>query len=132
MKHAIDKVTSSGNSRVIVTERGASFGYHNLVVDMRGLAIMRNLGVPVVFDATHAVQLPGGQGVSSGGERAFVPVLARAAVAAGVDAVFLETHPQPDKALCDGPNSWPLGQLERVVGELMAIDRVTAQSRLRG
>ena len=122
MAQAVEKVRSAGRGGVLLTERGTSFGYHNLVVDMRSLAIMRGLGVPVVFDATHSVQLPGGQGESSGGERAFVPVLARAAVAAGVDAVFLETHPHPEKALCDGPNSWPLGKLGGLVASLRAID----------
>ncbi|MGJ3649149.1 3-deoxy-8-phosphooctulonate synthase [Sphingomonas sp. GlSt437] len=105
----------------IVTERGSSFGYHNLVVDMRGLATMAETGCPVCFDATHAVQLPGGMGDRSGGERRFVPVLARAAVAAGAHGVFIETHPDPDKALSDGPNSWPLDQLETLLAELQAL-----------
>ena len=108
---------------MMVAERGASFGYHNLVVDMRGLAIMRDTGCPVVFDATHSVQLPGGQGTSSGGQREFVPVLARAAVAVGVCGLFMETHPDPAQAKSDGPNAWPLDQLEGLVTSLLAIDR---------
>jgi 2-dehydro-3-deoxyphosphooctonate aldolase (KDO 8-P synthase) len=106
----------SGADNIMVCERGASFGYHNLVSDMRSLAIMRATGCPVVFDATHSVQLPGGMGTSSGGQREFVPVLARAAIAAGVAGVFMETHPEPDKALSDGPNSWPLGKNARAAG----------------
>jgi len=123
MMNAVAKVRSTGNDKVLLTERGSSFGYHNLVVDMRALAIMRGLGVPVVFDATHSVQLPGGAGTCSGGQREFVPLLARAAVAAGVDALFMEVHPRPDKALCDGPNSWPLGELEPLVKHLQAVDK---------
>jgi 2-dehydro-3-deoxyphosphooctonate aldolase (KDO 8-P synthase) len=107
---------------IMVAERGASFGYHNLVVDMRGLAIMRETGCPVVFDATHSVQLPGGNGTSSGGQREYVPVLARAAVAVGVSGLFMETHPDPAQARSDGPNAWPLDQLERLLGQLLAID----------
>jgi 2-dehydro-3-deoxyphosphooctonate aldolase (KDO 8-P synthase) len=107
-----------------VCERGASFGYNNLVSDMRSLAIMQETGCPVVFDATHSVQLPGGQGDRSGGQREFVPVLARAAVAAGISGLFLETHPDPDKALSDGPNAWPLDALEPLLERLMAIDQV--------
>ena len=103
-------------------ERGASFGYHNLVSDMRSLAIMRATGCPVVFDATHSVQLPGGQGTSSGGQREFVPVLARAAVAAGVAGVFMETHPDPDKALSDGPNAWPLARMRELLETLVEVD----------
>ena len=121
MAQAAAKVESAGNDQVFLTERGSSFGYHNLVVDMRSLAIMRGLGYPVVFDATHSVQLPAAQGCSSGGDRSFVPVLARAAVAAGVDAVFMEVHPDPDHALCDGPNSWPLDRLEALLRSLLAI-----------
>jgi len=121
MASAARKVESSGNGQVFLTERGASFGYHNLVVDMRSLAIMRGLGYPVVFDATHSVQLPSAGDGCSGGDRGFVPVLARAAVAAGVDAVFMEVHPDPDRALCDGPNSWPLDQLEPLLRSLLAI-----------
>lgn len=112
---------------MMVAERGASFGYHNLVVDMRGLAIMRDTGAPVVFDATHSVQLPGGNGTSSGGQREFVPVLARAAVAVGVSGVFMETHPNPAEAKSDGPNAWPLDQLEALLTSLLAIDRVVKE-----
>lgn len=112
---------------MMVAERGASFGYHNLVVDMRGLAIMRDAGAPVVFDATHSVQLPGGNGTSSGGQREFVPVLARAAVAVGVSGVFMETHPNPAEAKSDGPNAWPLDQLETLLTSLLAIDRVVKE-----
>jgi len=112
----------------LVCERGASFGYNNLVSDMRSLAIMRDTGCPVVFDATHSVQLPGGQGDRSGGQREFVPVLARAAVAAGVAGVFLETHPEPDKAFSDGPNAWPLDQLEPLLEKLLAIDAIVKPS----
>ncbi len=124
MRQAVDKVHSTGNANVLLTERGSTFGYNNLVVDMRSLAIMREIGVPVVFDATHSVQIPGGQGDASGGERQYVPLLARSAVAAGVDAVFLEVHPCPDKALCDGANSWPLEELEELVKGLQEIDRL--------
>ena len=113
---------ASGADNIMVCERGASFGYHNLVSDMRGLAIMRATGCPVVFDATHSVQLPGGLGAASGGQREFVPVLARAAVAAGVAGVFMETHPEPDKALSDGPNAWPLAQMEALLETLMQLD----------
>ncbi|GHH19523.1 2-dehydro-3-deoxyphosphooctonate aldolase [Sphingomonas glacialis] len=130
MTHVVAKAraaaTSAGVSdgNIMVCERGASFGYNNLVSDMRSLAIMQGTGCPVVFDATHSVQLPGGQGDRSGGQREFVPVLARAAVAAGVAGLFLETHPDPDQALSDGPNSWPLDQLEPLLARLMAIDAV--------
>ena len=103
MKNVVEKAASTGNKQILVCERGFSFGYNNLVVDMRGLAAMRETGCPVVFDGTHSVQLPGGQGTSSGGQREFIPVLARAAVGAGVSGVFMETHPKPDEALCDGP-----------------------------
>jgi 2-dehydro-3-deoxyphosphooctonate aldolase (KDO 8-P synthase) len=113
---------ASGGDNILVCERGASFGYHNLVSDMRSLAIMRATGCPVVFDATHSVQLPGGQGSSSGGQREFVPVLARAAVAAGVAGVFMETHPDPSKALSDGPNAWPLGRMRELLETLAALD----------
>lgn len=121
MKGPLDKVRGAGNPRVLLTERGSCFGYNNLVVDFRSLGVMADLGVPVVFDATHSVQLPGGQGECSGGERRHVPALARAAVAAGVRGVFLECHPDPDKALCDGPNSWPLHKLEQLLQELSEI-----------
>ena len=113
---------ASGRDNILVCERGASFGYHNLVSDMRSLAIMRATGCPVVFDATHSVQLPGGQGTSSGGQREFVPVLARAAVAAGVAGVFMETHPNPDKALSDGPNAWPLARMRELLETLVEVD----------
>jgi 2-dehydro-3-deoxyphosphooctonate aldolase (KDO 8-P synthase) len=115
---------ASGADNVMVCERGASFGYHNLVSDMRSLAVMRDTGCPVVFDATHSVQLPGGQGTSSGGQREFVPVLARAAVAAGVAGVFMETHPDPAKALSDGPNAWPLGRMRELLETLVELDAV--------
>jgi 2-dehydro-3-deoxyphosphooctonate aldolase (KDO 8-P synthase) len=114
----------SGADNIMVCERGASFGYHNLVSDMRSLAIMRATGCPVVFDATHSVQLPGGMGTSSGGQREFVPVLARAAIAAGVAGVFMETHPEPDKALSDGPNSWPLAKMRELLETLARLDAV--------
>ncbi len=124
MKNVVGKVTASGNSRVLVTERGASFGYNTLVVDMRSLPIMAETGAPVIFDATHAVQQPGGQGTSSGGDRRFVPVLARAAVAVGVAGLFIETHPDPDKAPSDGPNMVPLKDFEGLMRNLMALDKV--------
>jgi len=123
MRQVVAKAkAASGTDNILVCERGASFGYHNLVSDMRSLAIMRNTGCPVVFDATHSVQLPGGQGTSSGGEREFVPVLARAAVAAGVAGLFMETHPQPEKALSDGPNAWPLSRMRALLETLVALD----------
>ncbi|MBL4621801.1 MAG: 3-deoxy-8-phosphooctulonate synthase [Immundisolibacteraceae bacterium] len=125
MQQVVNKALSAGGEgRISVCERGVSFGYNNLVVDMRGLAIMRETGCPVVFDATHAVQLPGGQGDKSGGQREHVPVLARAAVAAGVSGLFMETHPNPAKALSDGPNAWPLGQMEPLLETLLELDRV--------
>ncbi|MFO7275626.1 MAG: 3-deoxy-8-phosphooctulonate synthase [Pseudomonadota bacterium] len=123
MKNVVDKARSTGNEAILVTERGFSFGYNNLVSDMRSLSIMRDTGCPVVFDATHSVQLPGGQGTASGGQREFVPVLARAAVAAGVSGLFMETHPEPEKALSDGPNAWPLGRMESLLSTLLEIDR---------
>jgi len=122
MKNVIDKALATGNEQVMACERGASFGYNNLVSDMRALAVMRNCNVPVVFDATHSVQLPGGQGSSSGAQREFVPVLARAAVAAGVAGVFMETHPDPAKALSDGPNAWPLDRMQGLLETLKIID----------
>jgi len=122
MGNVVDKAIETGNTQIMVCERGASFGYNNLVSDMRSLAVMRNTGAPVVFDATHSVQLPGGQGTSSGGQREFVPVLARAAIAAGVSGLFMETHPEPEKALSDGPNAWPLAQLESLLQVLKNID----------
>ena len=124
MKNVVEKARGTGNQQVMVCERGFSFGYNNLVVDMRGLAVMRDTGCPVVFDATHSVQLPGGQGTASGGERAHIPVLARAAVAAGVSGVFMETHPKPDEALCDGPNSWPLALMPELLDTLAELDRL--------
>ncbi len=122
MKHVIDKARAAGNRQVMACERGVSFGYNNLVSDMRGLAVMRECDCPVVFDATHSVQLPGGQGACSGGQREHVPVLARAAVAAGLSGLFMETHPNPDEALSDGPNSWPLGRMRELLETLLAID----------
>jgi 2-dehydro-3-deoxyphosphooctonate aldolase (KDO 8-P synthase) len=123
MKNVVDKAReASGADNIMVCERGASFGYNNLVSDMRSLAIMRDTGCPVVFDATHSVQLPGGQGTSSGGQREFVPVLARAAVATGVAGVFMETHPDPAKALSDGPNAWPLGRMKELLAVLKDLD----------
>jgi 2-dehydro-3-deoxyphosphooctonate aldolase (KDO 8-P synthase) len=124
MINVVAKARSTGNEQIMICERGASFGYNNLVSDMRGLAIMRRTGAPVVFDATHSVQMPGGLGATSGGQREMVPVLARAAVAAGVAGVFMETHPDPDQALSDGPNSWPLDQMRPLLEQLMEIDRV--------
>jgi 2-dehydro-3-deoxyphosphooctonate aldolase (KDO 8-P synthase) len=125
MQQVVDKARQTGNQDIMVCERGASFGYNNLVSDMRSLAVMRQSGCPVVFDATHSVQLPGGQGSSSGGQREFVPVLARAAVAVGVSGLFMETHPDPDKALSDGPNAWPLAQMKSLLEVLIALDQVT-------
>ena len=124
MAHVVAKARSAGNDRILVCERGASFGYNYLVSDMRSLAVMRETGCPVVFDATHSVQMPGGMGASSGGQRELVPVLARAAVGAGVAGIFMETHPYPDEALSDGPNAVPLGELESLLEALVAIDRV--------
>jgi 2-dehydro-3-deoxyphosphooctonate aldolase (KDO 8-P synthase) len=122
MANVVDKARAVGNDQIMVCERGVSFGYNNLVSDMRALAVMRATGCPVVFDATHSVQLPGGQGTASGGQREFVPVLARAAVAAGIAGLFMETHPDPDKALSDGPNAWPLGMLAELLATLKALD----------
>ncbi len=123
MKNVVDKARATGNGQVMVCERGFSFGYNNLVSDMRALSVMRETGAPVVFDATHSVQLPGGQGTASGGQREFVPVLARAAVAAGVAGLFMETHPDPAKALSDGPNAWPLARMASLLATLRDIDR---------
>lgn len=120
----IEKVRSTGNTNIALTERGAMFGYNNLVVDFRGIPIMQSFGCPVIFDATHSVQLPGGSGTSSGGQREHAPTLARAAVAAGADGLFLEVHPQPDKALCDGPNSLPLNELSPLLKQLKTISQV--------
>ena len=122
MRNVVDKARSTGNEQIMVCERGFSFGYNNLVADMRSLAVMRDTGCPVVFDATHSVQLPGAQGGASGGQREFVPVLARAAVAAGVSGLFMETHPDPAKALSDGPNAWPLGRMRSLLTLLKEID----------
>src|ERR1700761_561815 len=122
MKNVVDKARATGNQQIMVCERGFSFGYNNLVSDMRSLAIMRDTQCPVVFDATHSVQLPGGQGAASGGQREFIPVLARAAVASGIAGLFMETHPEPSKALSDGPNAWPLGRMESLLTTLKALD----------
>ena len=124
MKHVAEKAKAVGNEQIMVCERGVSFGYNNLVSDMRSLAVMRDTGCPVVFDATHSVQLPGGAGGKSGGQREFVPVLARAAVASGVAGVFMETHPNPDQALSDGPNAWPLDRMEDLLAVLVELDRI--------
>jgi len=124
MTHVVEKARATGNQQIMVCERGASFGYNNLVSDMRSLAVMRQTGCPVVFDATHSVQLPGGQGGKSGGQREFVPVLARAAVASGISGLFMETHPDPEKALSDGPNAWPLNKMRDLLEVLVALDRV--------
>jgi 2-dehydro-3-deoxyphosphooctonate aldolase (KDO 8-P synthase) len=123
MQNVVDKARSTGNEAIMVCERGFSFGYNNLVSDMRSLSIMRTTGCPVVFDATHSVQLPGGQGTASGGQREFIPVLARAAVAAGVAGLFMETHPRPEEALSDGPNAWPLARMEPLLTTLAELDR---------
>jgi len=125
MQNVVDKARAAGNEQILVCERGASFGYGNLVSDMRSLAILRETGCPVVFDATHSVQLPGGLGGSSGGQREFVPVLARAAIAVGVSGLFMETHPDPDRALSDGPNAWPLDFVESLLETLRELDAVT-------
>ena len=130
MKNVSDKALATGNEQIMVCERGASFGYNNLVSDMRSLAVMRECGVPVVFDATHSVQLPGGQGSCSGGQREFVPVLARAAVAAGISGIFMETHPDPEKALSDGPNAWPLDRMQALLTTLKMLDDVIKAGEL--
>ena len=131
MKNVVDKARDAGGQdNIMVCERGASFGYNNLVSDMRSLAVMRNTGCPVVYDATHSVQLPGGQGTASGGQREFVPVLARAAVAAGISGLFVETHPDPARALSDGPNAFPLGHLKALLQTLMALDKTVKQQGL--
>jgi len=121
----IEKVTSTGNEQVLITERGTTFGYNNLVVDFRGIKIMQDTGWPVIFDVTHSIQLPGGSGTRSGGQREFAPILAKAAVAAGVDGVFMEVHPDPDKALCDGPNSLKLDTLNEMLSVLKAIRKAS-------
>ncbi|MDQ4148132.1 MAG: 3-deoxy-8-phosphooctulonate synthase, partial [Pseudomonadota bacterium] len=125
-----DKARAAGNDHILVFERGVSFGYHNLIADMRALAVMRETGCPVVFDATHSVQLPGAQGASSGGQREFVPVLARAAVAVGVAGIFIETHPDPARALSDGPNVWPLNLMEELLVMLRALDEMVKAREL--
>jgi 2-dehydro-3-deoxyphosphooctonate aldolase (KDO 8-P synthase) len=131
MRNVVDKAKqASGADNILVCERGFAFGYGNLVSDMRSLAIMRETGCPVVFDATHSVQLPGGQGSASGGERQFIPVLARAAVASGIAGLFMETHPNPDKALSDGPNAWPLGLMQGLLETLVEIDRTVKRNGL--
>jgi len=129
MANVVAKAASVGNDRILITERGAMFGYNNLVVDFRGFAIMQQTGFPVIFDATHSIQLPGGAGSSSGGQREFAPPLARAAVAAGADGVFMEVHPDPDRALCDGPNSLQLESVEALLKELMAIKNVLSKEQ---
>jgi 2-dehydro-3-deoxyphosphooctonate aldolase (KDO 8-P synthase) len=129
MRYAVEKVAAAGNENILLTERGTTFGYNNLVVDFRAIPIMGFLGYPVIFDATHSVQLPGGGSGVSGGNREFVPVLAKAAVAAGANGIFLEVHPDPDQALCDGPNSWPLGQLEPLLRSLLSIHQAVSGAR---
>ncbi len=128
MGNVVDKAKSTGNEQIMVCERGASFGYNNLISDMRSLSVMRETGCPVVFDATHSVQLPGGQGTSSGGQREFVPVLSRAAVAVGVAGLFMESHPRPEEALSDGPNAWPLPKMEALLETLYELDRATKRN----
>ncbi|SIQ01815.1 3-deoxy-8-phosphooctulonate synthase [Solilutibacter tolerans] len=128
MKPVVEKAKATGNQHIMVCERGASFGYNNLVSDMRSLSVMRDTGCPVVFDATHSVQLPGGQGSSSGGQREFVPVLSRAAMAVGISGIFMETHPDPAKALSDGPNAWPLGKMRALLETLKEIDAITKRN----
>jgi len=128
MKNVVDKARTTGNEQIMVCDRGVSFGYNNLVSDMRALAVMRETECPVVFDATHSVQLPGGQGATSGGQREHVPVLARAAMAAGISGVFMETHPDPSNALSDGPNAWPLGKMEALLARLKGIDELVKSS----
>ena len=127
MQHVVAKAKATGNDQIMVCERGTSFGYNNLVSDMRSLKIMRETGCPVVYDATHSVQLPGGNNGVSGGQREFIPILARAAVAAGISGIFMETHPDPDRALSDGPNSWPLAKMKELLQRLIAMDAVFKQ-----
>ncbi|HVV69376.1 MAG TPA: 3-deoxy-8-phosphooctulonate synthase [Gammaproteobacteria bacterium] len=129
MQHVVDKAKATGNQQIMVCERGVSFGYNNLVTDMRSLVIMRATGAPVVMDVTHSVQLPGGQGERSGGQREFIPALARAAIAVGISGIFMETHPDPDKALSDGPNSWPLFKMAELLQTLKAIDALVKQQQ---
>lgn len=130
MKNVADKAREAGNDNIMMCERGASFGYNNLVSDMRSLAVLRETNCPVVFDGTHSVQLPGGQGTTSGGQREFVPVLARAAIAAGVSGLFMETHPDPANALSDGPNAWPLDKMKSLLSVLQALDNTVKQQEL--
>ncbi|MBW2593312.1 MAG: 3-deoxy-8-phosphooctulonate synthase, partial [Deltaproteobacteria bacterium] len=130
MANVVDKVTSTGNNRILLTERGVMFGYNNLVVDFRGLKIMQDMGWPVIFDATHSIQLPGGSGSSSGGQREFAPVLAKAAVAVGVDGLFMEVHPDPDTALCDGPNSLPLDSMAELLVQFNAIRKAAVPEKV--
>jgi len=130
MVHVVNKAKATGNEQIMVCERGASFGYNNLVSDMRSLAAMRETDCPVVFDATHSVQLPGGQGTCSGGQREFVPVLARAAMAVGIAGIFMETHPDPDQAKSDGPNAWPLDRMKELLEILLILDQTVKSSRL--
>lgn len=132
MKHVVTKARTSGNEQIMVCERGVSFGYNNLVSDMRSLVVMRETQCPVVFDATHSVQLPGGMDGKSGGQREFVPALAKAAIAVGIAGLFMETHPDPDKALSDGPNAWPLNQMQRLLEELVAIDNIVKKNLKKG
>ena len=126
MEYAVNKLRGAGTERILLTERGASFGYNNLVVDMRSLPVMRSFGYPVIYDATHSVQLPGGAGGSSGGQREFIPALSRAAMAVGIDGLFIEVHPDPSKALCDGPNSLPLAEVESLLKQLLAVRQAVA------
>lgn len=128
MNQVVEKARCVGNDKIMVCERGSSFGYHNLVTDFKSLVIMRETGCPVIFDATHSVQLPGGQGLTSGGQREFIPALARAAVAVGVSGIFMETHPEPDKALSDGPNSWPLSEMKALLETLIILDQQMKKS----
>ncbi len=131
MQNVVDKMHAAGNHNIMLCERGATFGYNNLISDMRSLAVMKQTGCPVIFDATHSVQLPGGQGQTTGGQREFIPVLARAAVAVGIAGVFMETHPHPNQALSDGPNSWPLDLMAPLLKNLVAIDQVVKNSELQ-
>jgi 2-dehydro-3-deoxyphosphooctonate aldolase (KDO 8-P synthase) len=129
MRNIIEKIESAGNRSILLTERGMTFGYNNLIADMRSLMIMRQMGYPVVFDVTHSLQLPGALGSSSGGQREFIAAMARAAVAVGIDGLFMEVHPHPAEALCDGPNSQPLGELKPLLEQLLAIDRIVKNPR---
>lgn len=129
VQNIVEKIESVGNPSILLTERGASFGYHNLVADMRSLVVLRQMGCPVIYDVTHSLQLPGGLGTSSGGQREYIPPLARAGVAAGIDGIFMEVHPDPDSALCDGPNSLPLKELHPLLEQLMAVDNVVKAQR---